>query len=159
MIKQMKVEEGRILLYMDEATKGVDDGGPMKGFAIAGKNREFHPADIDHLVTGKDNRGRPKKDMKVLVLTSPMVQEPIHYRYAWARSPMGNLQAHHNTDIPLATQRSDDWLMEQIPLNVFGDRPPEKLQRGERGKLFRALRQLDMDRRMKEAEQLLQKKK
>lgn len=155
MVTGMKVEEGRILLQMDEPTAGVDDGGPMKGMAIAGQDRKFHPADINHLVTGKDGRGQPQKDMQVLVLSSTMVPNPIHYRYAWARNPMGNLQAHHNTDIPIATQRSDDWPMENVPLGVLGTDPPSKLERPQRRQLMEALRQQDLERRLKEAEALI----
>jgi sialate O-acetylesterase len=156
MAKAMKVEDGRILLTMDESTAAVDDGGPMEGFAIAGRDRKFHPADIAHLVTGKDGRGRPRKDMKVLVLSSPMVPAPVHYRYAWARSPMANMQAHHNTDIPMATQRSDDWPLEDVPLGVLGDDPPAKLDRSQRRQLVEALRKQDLERRLREAEALIQ---
>jgi sialate O-acetylesterase len=159
MVKEMKVEDGRIVLTFDESVTNVDDGGPMKGFAIAGEDRKFHPADIAHLVTGKDGRGRPRKDMKVLVLSSPMVPEPAHYRYAWARSPMANIQTHHNTDVPMGTQRSDDWPMEAVPLGVFGEEQPAKLDRGQRGKLNAALRHLDLERRLKEAEALIEKHK
>ena len=159
MVQSMKVESGRIVLTFDETIRGIDDGGPMKGFAIAGKDRKFHPATIEHLVIGKDSRGRPKKDNKVLVLSSLMVSKPVHYRYAWARSPMGNLQSHHNSDIPLATQRSDGWALEQIPLGIFGDTPPEKNNRSQRGKLMQALRKIDLERRIRQAEELLKKHK
>jgi sialate O-acetylesterase len=157
--KEMEVEDGRIVLHMDEPVAAVDDGGPIKGFAIAGKDRRFHPADAIHLVTGKDQRGRPRKDMKAVVLSSPMVPKPVHYRYAWARSPMGNLQAHHNTDIPFATQRSDDWPLEGVPRGVFGDDQPAKLERSERRQLVQALRREDLKRRLKEAETLIRENK
>lgn len=156
-IKEMKVEYDRILLRLDEATANVDDGGIMKGFAIAGEERKFHPADVTHRVTGKDNRGRPQKDTKVLVLASPMVPKPIHYRYAWGRSPMGNLQAHHNTDIPLATQRSDNWSLKDIYEALTGKQSSSAsaLTRGERNALIKALRAEDMRRRLAEAQALL----
>ena len=157
MIKTMALEDGRILLHMDEAIANVDDGGIMTGFAIAGEDRKFHPADIAHLVTGKDDRGRDKKDTKVLVLTSPMVPKPIHYRYAWARSPMGNMQAHHNTDIPLATQRSDNWSLKDVYETLTGKASTSagSLERKERNDLIKALRAQDMKRRLAEAEVLI----
>jgi len=105
-VKKMEIKDGKILLYMDDSAQNEDDGGVMEGFAVAGRDKRYHPAKAENLVTGRDGRGRPRKDMKVIVLSSPMVPEPVHYRYAWARSPMGNLQAHYNTDIPLATQRN-----------------------------------------------------
>jgi sialate O-acetylesterase len=157
MIKEMTVEDGRILLHMDEATANVDDGGVMKGFAIAGKDRKFHPADTMHLVTGKDDRGREQKDTKTLVLTSPMVPKPVHYRYAWGRSPMGNLQSHHNTDIPLATQRSDNWSLRDVYEALTGKKSKSAgaLERAERNELISALRAEDMRRRLSEAEALI----
>jgi sialate O-acetylesterase len=161
MVKEMKIEDHRILLFMDEATANVDDGGPMKGFAVAGEDRKFHPAEITHLITGKDDRDRPQNDLKVLVLSSSMVPRPTHYRYAWARSPMGNLQAHNNTDIPLATQRSDSWSMADIyeALTDKKSGSAGSLQRSERRDLLEVLRAEDTRRRLAEAEALVQKNK
>jgi sialate O-acetylesterase len=156
MVKEMKVQAGQIVLHLDEAAAAVDDGGPIEGFAIAGADRRFHPADASHLVTGQDQRGQPRKDMKTLVLSSPMVPKPVHYRYAWARSPLGNLQAHHNTDIPFATQRSDNWPLEAVPLAAFGDAPPAKLERPQRRQLEETLRMEDLKRRLHEAQILIQ---
>lgn len=155
-VEETRVEDGRIVLRMDDGVSAVDDGGPIVGFAIAGENREFHPADATHLEIGKDDRGRPRKDMKALVLTSPMVPKPVHYRYAWARSPMGNLQAHHNTDIPFATQRSDDWPLEAVPRGVLGDEAPERLERAGRRRIVEALRRVDLKRRLEEARTLIE---
>jgi sialate O-acetylesterase len=157
MVKEMKVEGDRILLYMDDPTTNVDDGGGMEGFAIAGEDMKFHPADIAHLETGKDSRGRPQKDSRVLVLTSPMAPKPIHFRYAWGRNPMGNLQTQGNTDIPLATQRSDDWSMKQMYESLTGKESasPDSLERGERGELIQALREEDKRRRLAEAKALI----
>lgn len=158
-VEDMKVEDGRIVLHLDEAVGGVDDGGPIMGFAVAGEDRQFHPAEATRLVIGKDDRNRPKTDSQKLVLVSSMVPNPIHYRYAWARSPLGNLQANRNSDIPFATQRSDDWPLEDVPKGVFGDSPPEKFERSHRGKILGALRQQDLTRRQTAAEALLRDKK
>lgn len=157
MVQEMRVKEGRIVLQMDEAVSGVDDGGPIEGFAIAGVDQRFHPADAVHLVTGKDSRGREQKDTKVLVLTSRMVPEPVHYRYAWARSPLANVQANGNSDIPLATQRSDDWSMSASYESLVGKptKSAGELDRSERGELTRALRAEDTRRKISEAEALI----
>ena len=72
---------------------------------------------------------------------------------------MGNLQAHGNTDIPLATQRSDDWPMEDIPRGVLGDPPPANFDRGQRNKLQQALRAEDVRRRLAEAEAFIKENK
>lgn len=155
MLQDMTVEEGRIALHFDENVDAVDDGGPIMGFAVAGEDRKFHPAEADHFIKGKDSRGRPQKDMKKLVLSSHMVSKPLHYRYAWGRSPLGNLQTHHNTDLPFATQRSDDWTFEEIPLGVLGEDPPATVDRGQRNQIIKALRQEDLRRRLKEAQLLI----
>ncbi len=150
-LAEMKVVDGSIQLNMDVSAGAVDDGGPIEGFAIAGEDRKFHPATATHLVTGKDDRGREQKDTKVIVLTSPMVANPVHYRYAWARTPMGNLQVTGNSDIPFATQRSDDWPVEE----VFVDGELKTLAGR---KISAELRKLDQERAHKEAEMLLEKK-
>lgn len=155
-VEGMEVEGDRIVLRLDEPVSAVDDGGPILGFAVAGEGRRFHPATATHLVTGKDDRGRDKTDQKVLVLSSPMVANPIHYRYAWGRSPLGNLQANRNTDIPFATQRSDDWPLENIPLGVLGDDAPIQLDRQQRRKVEEALREQDLARRLHEARILIE---
>lgn len=154
MVKEVKVGQGEIVLYLDEPADAVDDGGPILGFAVAGEDGNFHPAEAGHLVIGNDDRGRPQLDKKALVLSSMMVPNPVHYRYAWARSPLGNLQASRNSDIPFATQRSDDWPLENVPLGVLGDDVPAKLDRGQRRKLQEALRMLDIKRRIAETEAL-----
>jgi len=157
-VKKMEIKDGKVLLHMDDSAQNEDDGGVMEGFAVAGSDKKYHPAKAENLVTGRDGRGRPRKDMKVIVLASPMVPEPVHYRYAWARSPMGNLQAHYNTDVPLATQRSDDWTMVDMYEALTGKKgAAATLDRRERGEFSRALRAEDMRRRLAEARALIEK--
>jgi sialate O-acetylesterase len=154
MVQEMKVEDGRIELRLDEAASAVDDGGPILGFAVAGEDRKFHPAEAVHLVTSRDDRGNPQTDRKVLVLSSSMVSQPVHYRYAWGRSPLGNLQADRLTDIPFATQRSDDWPLENVPLGIRQEETTEKLDRQQQRKQIEALRKQDIERILFEAEAL-----
>ncbi len=116
-VTKMEVKEGEIQLSFDDRVRHVDDGGGYEGFAIAGEDRVFHPAEADQLVIGKDGRGRDRKDPKVLVLKSEFVKNPVHFRYAWARNPMGNLRSQREADLPLATMRSDDWPMEEYVEN------------------------------------------
>jgi sialate O-acetylesterase len=147
MVVKMKQGKGNLMLHMDVTARAIDDGGPMEGFSIAGKDRKFHPATAASLVTGKDDRGREQKDDKVIVLTSPMVAEPVHYRYAWGRNPMGNVQ---DKGIPLATQRSDDWPLEE----AFVDGKLTELKgRG----IGNELRKLDQERAAMEAKATLEK--
>ncbi len=157
-ITEMQVEDGRIVLRFDRAVAPPDNKAAIEGFAIAGEDRRFHPADVEWFVKGHDDRNRPQIDRAALVLQSPMVPAPIHFRYAWGRNPMGNLQSADHNDLPLATQRSDDWPMEDVPLGVLGGETLEngQLSRGQRGKILQALRQQDLERRLAEARALLE---
>jgi sialate O-acetylesterase len=115
-IKEVKTVDGTIRLTLSTAIKMRDESDDkLVGFAIAGKDRRFHPADVNRFTDGtKDNRNRLIYARNILVLSSPFVPEPVHYRHAWARNPMSNIV--NNRQIPLATQRSDDWLLEETPL-------------------------------------------
>jgi sialate O-acetylesterase len=157
MLKEMKGEEGQLVLQMDEPVSNVDDGGPIEGFAIAGEDKKFQPAEATFRVTGKDARNKGQEDKTAIVLKSALVPKPVHYRYAWARSPMGNLQAAGNTDILFATQRSDTWSMNDIYEALTGKKAKEAgaLDRAEHGEFRKALQAEDMRRRLAEAEALI----
>lgn len=155
-LQEMEIKDGSLILHFDEALDAVDDGGPMFGFAVAGEDRKFHPAEASHQVIGQDDRGRPRTDNKSIVLTSAMVKKPLHFRYAWARSPLANMQAQPHTDIPLPTQRSDDWPLEAIPFELFGNDAPQQLSRPQRRQQTEALQTLDLERRKSEAKSLLE---
>lgn len=129
----------------------VEDGsGVMKGFAVAGEDRHFQPADVAYLVTGTDARGRAIEDHKVLVLRSPLVEQPAHFRYAWGRNPLGNVQLTGHSDVPLATQRSDRWDVLEVPIRAEGGDDGQKLR-----KVREALREDDLKRRVHEARTIL----
>ena len=155
MLESTEVVDGALLLKLDTDVGDPEDGA-IEGFAIAGDDRKFHPADVSYAEKGKDNRGRVQYDKKQLVLTSPMVPEPVHFRYAWGRNPLANLQATGNQDLPFATQRSDDWRMEEVPLGVLGDDLEYPLPRNAKGKILQALREQDKQRRETLAKQILQ---
>lgn len=154
MLNQMERQDNALLLSLDTEVSDPQDGAIL-GFAIAGEDRKFHPAHVTYAERGKDNRGRVQYDRKRLVLTSPMVPNPVHYRYAWARNPLANLQATGNKDLPFATQRSDTWKLEEVPLIVV-DGEGSGGSRGDRGKILQALRAQDKQRRIREAELVLE---
>jgi len=151
-IKKMKVEDGRIVLHLDTWLRELDDAG-IQGFAIAGEDRKFQPADANWLVKGKDRHNRPQYDRRAVVLTSKHVAKPIHFRYAWGRNPMGNLVRADHTTVPLATQRSDNWAQEEVPEKFFADKSatPRDYSRRLNHQARKALRLADMERRLKEA--------
>ncbi len=153
MLVSMERGDGTLLLKLDTEV-GDPEEGAIEGFAIAGEDRRFHPATVAYAEKGKDDRGRVQFDRKQLVLSSPMVSNPIHFRYAWGRNPLANLQATGNKDIPFGTQRSDDWKMEEVPLGGTAILP---LSGADRNKIIQALREQDRERRMKEAQLVIEK--
>lgn len=152
---ELRREAGQLVLRLDTEVMDPMDGA-IEGFAIAGEDRRFHPATAAYLQVGEDDRGRPRLDRKQLVLTSLMVPEPVHYRYAWGRNPLGNLQVTGNKDLPFATQRSDDWGLAEVPLGVLEELPEGKLSRRDQGRIRTALREEDTRRRVAEARALLE---
>ncbi len=151
-----EAKDGALVLRLDTEVSDPE-GGAITGFAIARDDRRFQPADVAYLEVGTDDRGRPRFDRKQLVLTSPLVANPRHFRYAWGRSPLANLQATGNKDLPFATQRSDDWGIGEVPLGVLGDDVDgaAELSRAQTGRIREVLRQEDARRRVAEAEAVL----
>ena len=95
--RQFLIERGRIRVSFSHDT-GLNAGGgddAVRELAIAGADRVFHPA------TGEI-------DGRELIVSSPMVKEPIAVRYAWRDDPRrANLV--NGEDLPASPFRSDDW--------------------------------------------------
>lgn len=149
---EMKAVDGSLHLKFNSQVNNVDDGSYMKGFAIAGEDASFQMAKAEHLMTGKDDRNRPQYDRSVVVLSSPLVPKPVHFRYAWARNPMANVQLPGNTDVPLATLRSDDWDLEDLAQHEGEDKANSRQMRNK-------MKDEDLKRLKYEAQQLLQESK
>jgi sialate O-acetylesterase len=153
-IKEARIVDGTIRLTLSTAIKMKDESDDkLVGFAIAGEDRRFCPADVNWFADGaKDNRNQPVYARNILVLSSPFVARPVHYRHAWARNPMSNIA--NSRQIPLATQRSDDWILEETPVKFPA--PQGMLEkdaaRQVRGKIVKELELDDTERRIKEAE-------
>ena len=155
-IREVKKEDGKMTLMMSTEIRTKDDSdGKMLGFAIAGEDRKFYPAVIEYGTDGVDNRNRPRVKRNVLVLSNPHVVEPVHYRYAWARNPMSNLTSARQ--IPLATQRSDDWFQEETPVAfpIPEGVAASSYRRQLNGKVRKELELGDTERQLQEAEATL----
>lgn len=154
----VEAKDGALFLKLDTEVSDPGDGA-IEGFAIAGEDRQFQPAEVEYVQEGEDNRGRPRFNRKVLILTSPLISDPIHFRYAWGRNPMGNLQVSGNKDLPFATQRSDEWDDGSWPLGVlegeFDELLSQKLSRAQRNRVIQRLRKEDEQRRLAEAKAVL----
>ena len=72
----------------------TSDGGPVKGFAIAGADRKFVWADA-------------RIEGDTVVVSSPRVPKPVAVRYGWADNPLVNL--YNKADLPASPFRTDDW--------------------------------------------------
>jgi sialate O-acetylesterase len=158
MLLGMEVQDGALVLRLD-AEVSDPEGGAMTGFAIAGDDRRFQPADVAYREVGKDDSGKPRFDRRQLVLTSPLVPAPQHFRYGWGRSPLANVQAVDNKDLPLPTQRSDDWAIGEVPREVLGAGVDGSgaLSRQQWNRVREALKQDDVRRRVAEAKATLAK--
>jgi sialate O-acetylesterase len=69
-------------------------GEAVRGFAVAGGDRKFYPAEASI-------------DGDTVIVRSPQVPVPVAVRYAWADDPDANL---FNRDgLPASPFRSDEW--------------------------------------------------
>jgi sialate O-acetylesterase len=147
-IEKMEIQEGKIRLTLSTAITTHDDSdGRLLGFAIAGEDRRFYPAEIVHGSDGRrDDKDKLITDRRILELSSPYVPKPAHYRHAWARNPMTNLTSERQ--IPLPTVRSDDWVLEETPLQ---HPDPKTDPRAATAFLRKELRLSDTERRIQDA--------
>ncbi|HPZ84332.1 MAG TPA: hypothetical protein PL064_12900, partial [Thermogutta sp.] len=157
-ITRVEAVDGTLRLYFSTEVRTKDDAdGKLLGFAIAGEDRRFFPADVRYYTEKSDDgQNQPREQRHILVLSSPFVPQPVHYRYAWARNPMGNIV--NSRGVPLATQRSDNWILEETPekIPVPQGMSPETAQRYIGNRLRELLKQADLERRYLEAKRTLQ---
>lgn len=97
------VREGDgMLLTFDKAVRVDDFGSEIEGFSIADESGVFYMATaIAQRVKEKELQNRQ------ILVSSPLVKKPVSVRYAWARSPMGNLKVHGIPWQPLHSFRTD----------------------------------------------------
>jgi sialate O-acetylesterase len=90
-----EAKDGRVTIRFRHA-EGLRtrDDAPLKGFAIAGKDRKFRWA-----------QARIEGD--TVVLSHPDVAEPASVRYAWADNPVCNLE--NGAGLPASPFRTDGW--------------------------------------------------
>jgi sialate O-acetylesterase len=153
---KMEPKDNTLILHFDSDMSSVNSEA-IVGFSIAGKDGKFQPAKAEWLVTGKDKNGKPQITWKALVLSHPLVPNPIHYRFAWGRNPMGNLRMVYIKDLPFATQRSDTWTVADMYENYTGKKSavPGQVNGGEVEELKKALKAADLERRVFEAQALI----
>ncbi len=93
--KGMKREGEKIILSFDQTDGGlVAEGGKLRGFAIAGEDRNFVWAEA-------------RIEGDTVVVSSPEVKQPVAVRYGWASNPDCNL--YNEAGLPASPFRTDQW--------------------------------------------------
>ncbi len=93
--RDMTVEGNRIRLHLDNVGGGlVAAGGELRGFAIAGADREFVWGDA--VIDGES-----------IVVSTPDIASPVAVRYGWANNPVISL--FNREGLPASPFRTDDW--------------------------------------------------
>ena len=104
MYKSASFGGGRATIEFDFVGNGlVARDGPLRGFAIAGPDRKFVWADAR--ILGKNR----------VVVSSPLVSDPIAVRYGWADYPVVNLESAFG--LPASPFRTDDFPLTTAPKN------------------------------------------
>ncbi|AQT67149.1 beta-D-glucuronidase [Anaerohalosphaera lusitana] len=95
--KAYKIENSKIRVMFDYADSGLQANGPLKHFEIAGKDKNFHPANA-------------RIEDGTILVYSEKIDNPIAVRYGWSNTAETNL--FNNEGLPASSFRTDDW-----PLN------------------------------------------
>jgi sialate O-acetylesterase len=85
---------GREFHFKYDVGLKTTDGGPLKGFAIAGEDGRFVWADAH--VEGD-----------TVTASSPTILKPVAVRFGWANNPVANL--YNSAGLPASPFRTDDW--------------------------------------------------
>ena len=90
-----KVRGSEVILSFSHADAGLmAKGGELKGFVIAGKDKQWQPA-IARIAGEK------------VIVSNPDVTKPTAVRYAWENFPTCNL--YNCAGLPASPFRTDDW--------------------------------------------------
>jgi sialate O-acetylesterase len=154
-LQEVTASDGKLFLKLDSWAIPFNDG-PIQGFAIAGKEGRFQPAQAQWLDKNA-GKGEPNWERSMIVLSSPWVPEPVYFRYAWARNPLENLKSSDNVGLPFDTQRNDSFSLADMYQIYTGKKTLEGglTNNVERRELIQALKVEDLKRRLDEARMLL----
>jgi len=94
--RSVRFDGKRAVLSFDFVGGGLvaRDGGELKGFSVAGTDRQFFWGDAH-------------RDGKTIIVTSTNVPAPVAVRYDWANNPFGNL--YNKEGQPAFPFRTDRW--------------------------------------------------
>ncbi len=92
-----KFDAGKATISFTHVGGGlVAKDGLLTGFIIAGADKKFVVADA-------------KIEGDQVVVSSPLVPEPVSVRYGWADNPVPTLNLWNKADLPASPFRTDDW--------------------------------------------------
>jgi sialate O-acetylesterase len=95
LFKSAEPRDRSMVLQFDFACGGLQAReGALRGFAIAGADRQFVWADATI-------------EEQTVVVSSAAVNKPVAVRYSWAANPNGNLI--NDVGLPASPFRTDDW--------------------------------------------------
>ena len=102
----VKAEGDEMILTYDKRIHPDDQSPIIDGFALAGEDGKYYKAYARHSGTGDFWTAT-----KTVHVWSSLVPKPVHVRYAWGNSPMGNLYVNGHQEMPLPEFRTDSWDM------------------------------------------------
>lgn len=154
-LQEVRADEGKLFLKLDTWAIPFYDG-PIQGFAIAGKDGRFQPAQAQWHDKNA-GKGEPNWERSMIVLSCPSVPNPVYFRYAWARNPLENLKSSDNSGLPFDTQRNDPFSLADMYHIYTGNNTskPGILQDNERRELIQILKNEDLKRRLDESRALI----
>lgn len=112
----VKTNGEEMILTFDKRIHPDDMSPIIEGFALAGEDGKFYKAYARNSTAGEFWTAA-----KIVHVWSPLVLKPIHVRYAWGNSPMGNLYVQGHKEMPVPEFRTDSWdLLESADLTDKG---------------------------------------
>jgi sialate O-acetylesterase len=100
----VKTEGDEMILTFDRRAHPDDMTPIIEGFALAGEDGKYYKAYARNSTVGEFWGAA-----KIIHVWSPLVPMPVHVRYAWGNSPMGNLKVQGHPEMPIPEFRTDSW--------------------------------------------------
>lgn len=100
----VKTEGDEMILTFDRRAHPDDMSPIIEGFALAGEDGKYYKAYARNSTVGEFWGAA-----KIIHVWSPLVPKPVHVRYAWGNSPMGNLKVNGHQEMPIPEFRTDSW--------------------------------------------------
>jgi sialate O-acetylesterase len=99
--RRMKIKKERVILSFDHVGSGLEArGGRLRGFAICGTDQQWLWAQAE--IEGDQ-----------VIVTHPLIREPVAVRYGWADYPIVNL--FNREGLPASPFRTDDFPLTTAP--------------------------------------------